>query len=112
MLRLKEGDPVKIVDRNPTNADLKAGLYYAHYRNLIGIVFKLFGNGDQQQVAVDVVLESLPTEVAARHIEFTAGLRATMSAEMKRHERTESTGQFRLRYVVMVHVSDVVRRKP
>src|SRR5579871_2214874 len=60
MLKIKEGDRVRIVDRPPTPADAKSGLYYSHYRKLSGIVFKLYGSGTSAQAAIDVDLESLP----------------------------------------------------
>ncbi len=110
MLRLKEGDAVRIVDREPTQADLRSGLYYNHYRNLAGTVFKLYGAGESQQAAVDVGLESLPVEVAARHREVTDQMRANLTGEARRGSGPGGENEFRLRYVVLVSSADLVRR--
>ena len=111
MLRLKQGDSVKIVDRAATAADMKAGLFYNHYRNLAGTVFKLFGNGETQQAAIDVPLANLPAEMADRHLELTDKLRASLTAEARRGSGPGGENEFRLRYVVLVSIGDLVRCK-
>src|SRR5580692_342239 len=109
MLRLKVGDTVCIVDRIPTSADLRSGLYYGHYRNLNGAVFKLFGAGDKQQAAIDVALDSLPEAVSRRHSEIKDQMRATITGMGKRHGPAQEDG-FALRYIVLVAVADLQRR--
>jgi hypothetical protein len=111
MLRLKEGECVRIVDRPATAADLKSGLFYNHYRNLAGTVFKLYGTGETQQAAIDVLQESLPAELAERHEELTTQLRSGLSGAARRNSGPGGEQEFRLRYVVLVAVSDLARRK-
>jgi len=111
MLRLKEGECVRIVDRPVTAADVKSGLFYNHYRNLAGTVFKLYGAGQTQQAAIDVMHETLPPEVAERHRELTDRLRAGLTGEARRNSGPGGENEFRLRYVVLVAVSDLARHK-
>lgn len=40
------GDRVQVVDRAPTAADLKAGLFYNHFRNLDGVVDRIYADGN------------------------------------------------------------------
>ena len=112
MLRLKQGDAVRIVDRVPTAADIRSGLYFGHYRNLSGTVFKLYGAGEAQQAAISVAVESLPQDVARRHHEIRDQLVATMIGAPKRLHSQGEEGGFALRYVVLVAVSDLQRRAP
>jgi hypothetical protein len=107
MLNLQEGACVCIVDRPATAADHKSGLFYNHYRNLAGTVFKLYGTGVTQQVAIDVRHETLPPELAARHHELTEKLRAGLASEARRGSAPGGDNEFRLRYVVLVAVNDL-----
>lgn len=104
MLRLKEGECVRIVDRAPTAADVRSGLFYSHFRNLRGLVFKLYGTGEQQIAAVDISVDSLPTEVARRHGEVTTQMQSSLTGAAR-----QSHEPFRLRYVVLVSVTDLCR---
>lgn len=106
MLRLKEGDPVRLVSRTPTPADTKSGLYYGYYAGLFGTVFKLYGRGETAQAAVEVAIESLPEDVARRHLEVRDRMRAGMTGETR---RAGAEHAFRLRYVILVAVSDLLR---
>jgi hypothetical protein len=109
MLRLKEGDAVRIVDRIPTTADLRTGLYYNHYRNLSGRVFKLYGSGEKQEAAIEVAIESLPEDIAIRHQELTDRMRASLTGDARRAAGPGGENEFRLRYIVLVAVVDLVR---
>jgi hypothetical protein len=111
MLRLKEGECVRIVERVATAADIKSGLYFNHYRNLAGTVFKLYGDGATQQAAIDIAIESLPEELAERHREQTEKMRAGLTGEARRNGGPGGDNEFRLRYVVLVAVNDLARRK-
>src|SRR5579883_2918792 len=110
MLRLKEGDAVQIVKRGVTSADAKSGLYYGYYGGLTGVVFKLYGSGESAQAAVDVDLESLPEEVAKRHLETRDRMRETLTGDAKRQSGPGGEQEFRLRYVILVGVADLTRK--
>jgi len=108
MLRLKEGDSVRIVARAQTPADARAGLYFPHYGNLSGTVFKLYGKAETQQAAIEVDQSSLPADIAARHGEARKQMLAALRGDVKR-SRNSSDADFYLRYVVLVGVGDLTR---
>ncbi len=109
MLRIREGEAIRIVDRVTTPSDTKSGLYYGYYRNLSGTVFKIYGQGESAQAAIDVDTESLPEDVARRHHEVRDQMRANLSGEAKRQSGPGMEQEFRLRYVVLVALADLVR---
>jgi hypothetical protein len=110
MTRWKEGDRAQIVDRAATAADTKSQLFYNHYRNLTGTVLKLYGAGDTAQAAVDVDLETLPEEIAARHRETRDRMGESLPAAARRPASGTPPGEpFRLRYVILVNVPDIKR---
>jgi hypothetical protein len=111
MLQFKEGDRVQIAARPTTAEDAKSGLYYAYYARLSGTIFKVYGKGPETRVAVDIDLDSLPDDVACRHLETRNQMYATLSGEAKRLSAPGSPQEFRLRYVVLVAVSDLTRNK-
>src|SRR5690242_14384280 len=40
------GNYVKVVDREATPADAKSGLFYNHFRNLAGVVDRIYDDGN------------------------------------------------------------------
>ena len=110
MLRLQEGEAVKIVERPAVAADAKSGLYFAHYKNLSGTIFKLYGSGETQQAAVDVDLETLPEDVSRRHLETRDAMYQSLTGDAKKQSAPGMPGEFRLRYIVLVGVADLKRR--
>ena len=110
MLRLKEGDAVRVADRAATPADAKSGLFYNYYRNLAGIVFKVYGSGADALVAVDVDLETLPEEVAKRHLEVRDQMRGNLTGEAKRASAPGGDQEMKLRYVILVALADLARK--
>lgn len=110
MIRFKMGDAVRIVDRAATPADMKTGLFYDYYRNLTGTIFKLYGNGETAQAAVEVDIETLPEEIAKRHLDTRDQMRANLTGEAKRHSAPGMEHEFRLRYVILVSVQDLNRK--
>lgn len=109
-LRLKEGESVRVNSRTVTPQDLKTGLYFNHYANLTGTVFKIYGSGDAAQAAIDVDIESLPIEVAQRHQETRDSMLRTITGERGRNTADAET-DFRLRYVILVAANDLARHK-
>ncbi len=110
MLRLKDGDRVRIAARPATAADLKSGLYYNYYADLYGTVFKMYGSGETAQIAVDVDLDCLPEEIAKRHFAVRDEMRSNLTGEAKRMSAPGAEQEFRLRYVVLVAASDLSRK--
>ena len=68
-MALNIGDIVQVVDRVPSAADLKSGLFYTHFRNLAGTVERMYDDG-----AVCVVVDH-------------AALSRDMLARLRRAER-------------------------
>jgi hypothetical protein len=110
MLRVKEGDRVLIVQRVPTAADVKSGLYYSYYGGLSGTVFKIYGKGETAQAAIDIDLESLPEDVARRHLNTRDEMVSHLTGEAKRASLPGGEHPFRLRYVLLVAVADLTRK--
>jgi|SRR5579871_4503944 len=111
MAQFKEGDLVRIVDRIPTPADSKSGLYYGFYRGLQGTVFKLYGQGATAQAAIEIVPETLPEEIYRRHLETRDRMRDSLTGEAKRASQPGAANEFTLRYVLLVSVADLARRR-
>ncbi len=110
MARIQAGDRVQIIDREATPQDLKSGLYFPHYGGLHGQVQKVYG---QNEVAVEVDLETLPEAVWKRHMDARDQMRRRWLdglPEEQRRKLTPEQKEFRLRYVVLVAQSDL--RKP
>jgi hypothetical protein len=110
MLKFKEGDRVRIVDRAQTPADVKSGLYYNHYRQLSGTIFKIYGKGESAQVALDVALESLPEDVYLRHIDTRDQMRRNLTGEARRQSAPGAEHAFHLRYVILVAATDLTHK--
>ncbi len=104
---LKEGASVCIVERAATAADAKSGLYFGHYRNLSGTIFKLYGSGEDGQAAIDINLESLPDDVAKRHLETRDLMFNSLPAEARKQSALGTASPFRLRYIVLVGIRDI-----
>jgi ribosomal protein L21E len=110
MAKFNEGDRVKIIARDQTNADIKSGLYYPHFANLRGAILKVYG----EEASVLVDRETLPDEVRKRH-------EATETAERKRYldrlsedargKLGQKEKEFNLAYAVLVSVNDLEKDK-
>jgi ribosomal protein L21E len=110
MAKFNEGDRVKIIARDQSNADIKSGLYYPHFANLRGAILKVYG----EEASVLVDRETLPDEVRKRH-------EATETAERKRYldrlsedakgKLGQKEKEFNLSYAVLVSISDLEKDK-
>lgn len=107
MPKFKHGDRVRIVTRAVTPDDARTSLYFAHYAGLPGVVSHVYSDGE---AAIEVPPEALPADVrsrqnAIRHQMKTKWLEGL--SEEGRSRLTEREKDFRLRYVVLVSVSDL-----
>ncbi len=111
MPNIKPGDRVRISSREATLRDARTGLFYTHYRGLVGSVSKVFpGN----EVAVEVDLETLPEDVWTRHMTVRDQMRQRWLdglPEEQRRRMTPDQKEFNLRYVVLVSAEDLERRR-
>ena len=110
MAQIKVGDAVRVVDRDPKAADAKSGLYFSHYRGLTGKVFKQYGTGDKAEIAIEVDIDSLPEEVAVRHLQARDQMREKLPAEAKKACAPGTENEFNIRYIILVAFADITRR--
>jgi hypothetical protein len=111
MANLKAGDRVKISNRETTVHDAKTGLFYGHFRGLVGAVQKVFKTGE---VAVEVELEALPEDIWKRHMQVRDQMRKRWLdglADDVRRKLTPEQKTFELRYVVLVAAQDLEKRR-
>jgi hypothetical protein len=108
MASVKVGDRVRIADREPLPADVKNGLFYAYFRNLAGVIERVY---DDDTVCIDVNIESLPPDVAERHEEIQTAARDKWIAGLSQEQRgrlTEQDKQFKMSYKVVVASADLL----
>ena len=104
---LKQGDRVRIADREATAEDLKSNLFHNHFRGLIGTVQKVFANNE---VAVDVEMSTLNEVIATRHVEMQEQMKNKWLDGLSEDARTRLTPNeraFKLRYTVLVSLADL-----
>jgi len=101
-------DRVRVIDREPTTADVKSGLFYGYFRNLTGVVERVY---DDTTLCVDVDIDSLPEDVRARHTDVEKTARDKWIAGLSGEQRgrlTEQDKQFNMRYKIVIASEDVV----
>ncbi|MGQ9698685.1 MAG: hypothetical protein ACUVRO_11930 [Armatimonadota bacterium] len=106
---LTPGTKVRVVDREPTSADAKSRLFFPHFRNLTGTVQRVFADGAEVQVVID--LESLPEDIRSRHFAAQEAMRKRI-AESLSGEARERVGseveQLNLPYSILVSPEDLI----
>ena len=111
MATIKAGYPVKITDRQATAQDFKSGLFFSHYRGLIGSVHKVYKN---DEVAVEIETDALPEDVWKRHMQTRDQMRQRWLESLSddaRRKLTPEQKDFTLRYIVLVSTRDVEKRR-
>ncbi|MDO8682725.1 MAG: hypothetical protein Q7N50_04515 [Armatimonadota bacterium] len=111
MAQVKIGDRVRIADREPTSADVKSGLYYNYFRNLTGVIERVY---DDDNVCVNVDIDSLPEDVLLRHREIETAARDKWINGLSQEQRsrlTEQDRQFKMGYKALVAMADVLPHK-
>jgi hypothetical protein len=101
------GDAVKISDRDPVTADNKNGLFYPHYRGLMGTLAKMYDDGTAS-ITIDPV--SLPETMRSRHEAGSEAQRRKWLeglSDEARNRLTAAEKQFSLRYTVLVAATDL-----
>jgi|GEM_PF-774350 len=110
-MRVKEGDYVRIVPRECTAADLKAGTFYRYFCGLCGIVDHIY---DDKEICVRVDLDTLPDEIRQRHIEIQESIKKkwlnSLSAE-GRNRLSPEEKRFELSYTILVQSADLEKVK-
>ncbi|MCC6444580.1 MAG: hypothetical protein IT210_14130 [Armatimonadetes bacterium] len=107
MSAFKEGDRVKVREREATPEDIKSGLYYSHFPGLTGTVEKLF---QDDTACVNVETESLPASIRVRHEEVEHDMRQKWLDNLSdeaRNRLSEAEKAFHLKYAILVRLSDL-----
>ncbi len=105
-LKFKDGDRVKITEREAGNPDPKALTYYPFYANLSGKIIKAYDDGT---IALDVDRGSLPEDIRLRHEASETNMREKWLGGLGEEERdrlSEKHKNFSLRYTLLVSAND------
>ena len=105
--KLKEGDRVRIADREATPEDAKTGLFQNHFRGLTGTIQKVYATNE---VAIEVDKETLSDAIATRHTEMQEQMKSKWLdglSDEARNRLTPKERDFKLRYSVLVSLDDL-----
>lgn len=110
-MRFKQGDYVRIVARECTTADLKAGVFYRYFGGLCGVIDHIYND---KEVCVKVDLDTLPEDIRRRHFEIQESIKQkwldSLSAEARKR-LTPDEKRFELSYTILVQSSDLEKAK-
>lgn len=104
---LKTGNRVKINDRDMTLADVKSGLYYDYFRNMIGTIERIY---DDNTACINVDLDSLTDGVINNHRQIEESIRNKWINGLGQEQKgkmKESDKKLSLRYNILVGISDL-----
>ena len=105
--KFKEGDRVRIADREATAEDVKTGLFQNHFRGLVGVISKVYS---AEEAAIDVDQASLSESIATRHSEMQEQMKNKWLdglSDDARNKLTPKERDFKLRYSVLVSLKDL-----
>jgi ribosomal protein L21E len=105
----KEGDRVQVVDRDASAEDAKSGMFYNHYRGLIGTVQKVYESSNDIAVTIDEGV--LPDAIAARHSDIRLAMKTKWLDALSEEARGKLTDQekdFQLHYSILVAPKDLL----
>lgn len=110
-MKIKEGDYVKIIDREPVPADVKNKTFYQYFCGLAGTVDKIYDT----EICLKVDLDTLPEDILQRHISIQESIKRKwlngLSGEA-RNRLTPEEKKFELAYTLLVQLTDVEKAKP
>ncbi|HEY3331268.1 MAG TPA: hypothetical protein VGK19_14665 [Capsulimonadaceae bacterium] len=105
-LKFKEGERVKISEREPGTPDPKVLTFYPFYANLTGKVIKAYPDNT---IAIDIDRGSLPEPIRLRHEASEQVMRDKWLGSLGEEERerlSEKHKNFSLRYTLLVSAND------
>lgn len=109
-MKFKEGDYVRIIEREAAPADAKTGTFYPYFCGLAGTVDRVYG----KEVCVKVEPSTLPEDVLKRHLSIQESMRRKwlngLSGEA-RNRLTPAEKRFELAYTVLVQSADLEKIK-
>ena len=110
-MSFKQGEYVKIIEREQTPADVKNGTYYPFFCGLAGTVDRIYDN----EICISVDLDTLPKDVLKRHTEIQDAIKKKwlngLSGEA-RNRLTPEEKRFELAYTILVQTIDLEKSKP
>lgn len=102
----KEGDYVKIVEREQTPLDVKNGTFYPYFCGLAGVVEHIY----EEAISLNVDCDTLPSGVLKRHREIQESVKKKwldgLSGEA-RNRLTPEEKKFELAYNILVQKDDL-----
>ena len=102
-------DRVQIIDREATPEDNKKRIFYGHMRGLTGIIRRVYA--EEEEIWVEVDLDSLPEDVRQRHQETENQMRTKwldgLSDEARRRLGSAEK-QFNLRYSILTSPNHLI----
>ncbi len=107
MATVKAGDRIKIVEREVTPADVKSGLYYDYFRNLVGVVDRVY---EDDTVCVKIDQDSLPPAIQKCHIDVQQAVRTRWLNGLGQEQRdrlSETDRSVVLGYNLLVGANDI-----
>lgn len=105
--KFKDGDRIRIQERDSGTPDPKALTYYPFYKNLSGKVIKSYPDNT---VAIEIDRGSLPEDVRLRHEASEQSMRDKWLGGLGEEEReklSEKHKNFSLRYTLLLNANDV-----
>ncbi|GIV10662.1 MAG: hypothetical protein KatS3mg020_0153 [Fimbriimonadales bacterium] len=107
MPKFKEGDRVQVLAREAQGKEAQEGRYAPHLANATGSILKIY---NQQEIAVELDLDSLPEAIRERHAEQQTRMHErwlNSLSEEARNRLTDDEKTFRLRYVALLNEDDL-----
>lgn len=98
---------MKIADREMTSADVKSGLFYDYFRNLVGVVDRVY---EDDTICVKVDQDSLPEDVYKCHLEVQHAVRTRWLNGLGQEQRdrlSETDKSVVLGYNILVGAGDL-----
>lgn len=105
--KFREGERVRVVERDVTAKDRKANAYYSHMAGLTGVVTSYFSD---DEIAIQVDLESLGDVPKDVHAKATQRMREKFLDSVGDEQRkllTPEELQFTAHYVILCRASDL-----
>jgi hypothetical protein len=105
--KLKPGDKVRVVEREPTTKDIRENAYFPHMAGATGTVVKVYS---PEEVCVELDQESLPEANRERHEEIREGLKQRWIDSLSQEARaklSQEEKEFHLNYSVLVKADDL-----
>ncbi len=103
----KEGDKVRIVEREVTSEDRRLNRYFDHMQGLVGTVQNVYG---PEEVAVKIDLDKLPRTPTEVHKEAVKRMREKFLGSISEEQKGKLTNEelnFNAHYMLLVASGDL-----